>query len=343
MASVEASGAGSASGARREPLPLLVLITGPTGMGKSALAMQVATLLGERRLRVEIISADSAQVYRGMDIGTAKPDVQQRARVPHHLIDIRDPADSYSAGEFVRDALTAASGIHSRGALPLLVGGTMLYLRALYQGIAALPPASPALREQLDAQARATGWPALHAELARVDPAAAVRIAPQDAQRIQRALEVYRLTGAPISQWQRTTRGAAERFRWLRYALMPQEDAAGRAALRAGLAARLTRMLETGLLEEVHRLYARGDLSVRHAAIRAVGYRQLWPVFAAGMSREQAQRDALVATAQLAKRQLTWLRREANLQRLAPAVGLAEALAADILAALRMTGTAPGC
>ncbi len=314
--------------------PLLVLITGPTGMGKSALAMQVAERLGAR-LPVEIISVDSAQVYRGMDIGTAKPDPQQRARVPHHLIDIREPTESYSAGEFVRDALAAASVVHKRGALPLLVGGTMLYLRALYQGLAALPPASPAVRRELDALASERGWPALHAELARVDPTAAARIAPRDAQRIQRALEVFRLTAVPISQWQCATHGAAERFRWLRYALVPPEDAAGRAALRSRLAARWTRMLEAGLLEEVGRLYARGDLGAHHASMRAVGYRQLWPIFAGGANREQAERQALSATAQLAKRQLTWLRGEPDLRRLVPAVGLAEALAGDILSAAR--------
>lgn len=322
--------------------PLLVLITGPTGMGKSALAMQIAGQLG-RQLPVEIISADSAQVYRGMDIGTAKPDVQQRARVPHHLIDIRDPAESYSAGEFVRDALEAASKIHARGAVPLLVGGTMLYLRALYHGLAALPPASPVVRQELNAQASSRGWPALHAELMRVDPAAAARIAPQDAQRIQRAWEVFRLTGVPISQWHRATHGASERFRWLRYALVPQEDAAGRAALRARLAARLAHMLEVGLLEEVRRLYARGDLSLRHASIRAVGYRQLWAIFEERASREQAERLALVATMQLAKRQLTWLRREPDLHRRVPAVGLAEALAADILAARAHDPYGAGC
>lgn len=322
--------------------PLLVLITGPTGMGKSALAMQIVEQLGTR-LPVEIISADSAQVYRGMDIGTAKPDAQQRERVPHHLIDIRDPTERYSAGDFVRDALEAASRIHSRGALPVLVGGTMLYLRALYHGLAALPSASPSLRQELDAQGRSVGWPALHAELTRVDPTAAARIAPQDAQRIQRALEVFRLTGVPISHWQRATHGAAERFRWLRYALVPQENSAGRAALRARLAARLERMLEAGLLEEVRRLHARGDLSAQHASIRAVGYRQLWPIFAAGVSREQAEREALIATAQLAKRQLTWLRREPDLRRLVPTVGLAEAVAADILAACAHDRYAPGC
>ncbi|HTW73333.1 MAG TPA: tRNA (adenosine(37)-N6)-dimethylallyltransferase MiaA [Steroidobacteraceae bacterium] len=313
-----------------------MLITGPTGMGKSELALRLAERLAPR-VRAEIISVDSAQVYRGMDIGTAKPDMRQRARVPHHLIDIRDPAESYSAGEFVRDALAALGAVHGRGGVPLLVGGTMLYLRALYHGLAALPPASPALRGELDARAQAQGWPRLHAELARVDPDAAARIAPQDAQRIQRALEVFRLTGVPISRWQRSTHGTSERFRWLRYALVPPgQDGAGRAELRARLAARFERMLQAGLLEEVRRLHARGDLTERHASIRAVGYRQLWPIFAAGADREQAERQAIIATGQLAKRQLTWLRREHIPTRpCSDPVGLAEALAADILAITR--------
>jgi tRNA dimethylallyltransferase len=330
----------AAPGGRRRPL--LVVITGPTGMGKSELAMQLVERLAGR-VCLEIISVDSAQVYRGMDIGTAKPDAAQRSRVPHHLIDIRDPAESYSAGEFVRDALACAAAIHARGAVPLLVGGTMLYLRALYHGLAALPPACAQLRGELDARASESGWPALHAELARVDPAAAQRIAPQDAQRIQRALEVFHLTGVPISAWQqRATHGAAQRFRWLRYALAPQ-DAAQRSALRARLALRFERMMHAGLLEEVRRLHARGDLSVRLASIRAVGYRQLWSVFAAGANCAEAQRQAVSATTQLAKRQLTWLRGEHNLCQLSPAVGLAEALAGDILAAACADRHGAGC
>lgn len=315
--------------------PLLVVLTGPTGTGKSALALELAERL-QARLPLEIISMDSAQVYRGMDIGTAKPDAVERARVPHHLLDIRDAAESYSAGEFVRDALEVSAQVRARGRLPLLLGGTMLYLRALYEGLAALPRADAALREEIDLQARRQGWPALHAELARVDPGAAARIAAADAQRIQRALEVWRLTGVPISQWQQRTQGARERFRWLRFALLPDEGAAGRAALRERLAARLDAMLRAGFLQEVERLYARGDLSEAHASIRAVGYRQLWRVFSAGTSLAEARQAALTATSQLAKRQLTWLRREGELIRLqSGAVGLPEALAAQILAAAR--------
>jgi tRNA dimethylallyltransferase len=318
-----------------EAAPLLVVLTGPTGSGKSALALQLAERL-QGTLPLEIISVDSAQVYRGMDIGTAKPDAAQRARLAHHLIDIRDPAESYSAGEFVRDALKAADEIRGRGHQPLLVGGTMLYLHALYHGLAALPQADAAVRAELDALAREQGWPALHAELARIDPLAAARIAPADGQRIQRALEVWRVTGVPISQWQQRTEGARGRYRWLRFALLPEDGAADRAALRARLAVRLSGMLEAGLMQEVERLYARGDLSEQHASVRAVGYRQLWRVFSAGALPGEAQQAALTATAQLAKRQLTWLRREPALTRLdAAAVGLAEAVGTQILAAAR--------
>jgi len=315
--------------------PLLVVLTGPTGTGKSALALQLAASLQDT-LALEIISVDSAQVYRGMDIGTAKPDAAQRARLPHHLIDIRDPAESYSAGEFVRDALETVDEIHRRGHQPLLVGGTMLYLHALYHGLAALPMADAAVRRQIDALALQHGWPALHAELARIDARAAARIAPTDGQRIQRALEVWRITGVPISEWQQRTQGARERYRWLRFALLPEEGPVARAALRAHLAARFSGMLEAGLLREVERLYARGDLTEQHASVRAVGYRQLWRIFSAGAAPAEAEQAALTATAQLARRQLTWLRREAELIRLnAAGVGLAEAVGRQILAAAR--------
>ena len=310
--------------------PLLVVITGPTGSGKSELALQVAAQL-ERERAVEIISVDSALVYRGMDIGTAKPSLEVRARYPHHLIDIRDPAENYSAGEFVNDALQSIAAIHARGHLPLLVGGTMLYQRALYHGLAPLPAASVAVRAQLDAEAARVGWPALHAELERIDPEAAARIARNDAQRIQRALEVYRLTGAPISHWQRATATRSGQFHWLRYALMP----ASREELRARLEQRLRQMLDAGFVEEVRRLYERGDLSAQHSSIRAVGYRQLWQIFSGDVSRAGAEQQALQATLLLAKRQLTWLRRERELIALPTSgVGRVAAIAAGILAAL---------
>jgi tRNA dimethylallyltransferase len=208
----------------------------------------------------------------------------------------------------------------------------MLYLRALYQGLAVLPPASAAVRLDLDAQAASGGWPALHAELERVDPAAAARIARTDAQRIQRALEVHRLTGVPISQWQRRTQGARDQFCWLRYALLPS----ARSDWRRHLAARFHAMLQAGLLEEVRALYARGDLTERHPAVRAVGYRQLWRYFAGSCSLEEAVQRAIIATAQLCKRQLSWLRREQDITVLpAHAVGLAEIVARSIRAAAR--------
>jgi len=297
--------AGEAGAARRSGAPPLVVLTGPTGSGKSALALELAQqLLPE--LPLEIISVDSVLVYRGMDIGSAKPSAELRARVPHHLIDIRDPAQSYSAGEFVRDAQAAIADIHSRGRLPLLAGGTMLYLRSLHRGLAPLPPASTAVRRAIDARAARAGWPALHAQLAAVDAAAAARIAPHDAQRIQRALEVYRLTGIPISQWQQQTVAAPGEFRWLRYALLPTD----RSEWRRRLAARFDAMLQAGVLAEVQALYERGDLDERSPAIRAVGYRQLWQYCAGKCSLDEAIRQAVTATAQLAKRQLTWLRRE---------------------------------
>jgi tRNA dimethylallyltransferase len=306
--------------------PLLVVVTGPTGSGKSELALQLADYLTPR-VAVEIVSADSAQVYRGMDIGTAKPSRQVRERIPHHLIDIRKPTESFSAGEFVREARLAIDAILARGHLPLLVGGTMLYLRALHDGLAELPAASTAVRGEIDAKAGRLGWPALHAELVRVDPAAAAHIASNDAQRIQRALEVYRLTGVPISQWQQRTHGARDEFRWLRYALLP----ASRAELRLRLASRFEDMLRAGLVDEVRTLQARGDLTERHPSMRAVGYRQLWRFCRGDCSLEQATQQALIATMQLAKRQMTWLRREQGMKELtAPSDAQAASIGAAI-------------
>jgi len=311
--------------------PLLVVLTGPTGTGKSACALALAERLSAQR-PLEIVSVDSAQVYRGMDIGTAKPEAAMRERVPHHLIDIRDPAQSYSAGDFVRDARSAVAAIHARGALPLLVGGTMLYLRALREGLAGLPEASPEVRRQIDALAAERGWAAVHAELSHVDPAAAARIAPQDAQRLQRALEVYRLTGVPISRWQQRTQPPHAQYRWMRYALWPS----ARERLRQRLQSRFEAMLAAGLLDEVRALYARGDLTPRHASMRAVGYRQLWLHCAGQLKLAQASAMAVAATAQLAKRQLTWLRREREMTLLGDtSVGIVETLAEQISAASR--------
>jgi tRNA dimethylallyltransferase len=293
------------AGAAGAPRGRVIVLTGPTGSGKSTLALELAG-----RLPLEIVSVDSAQVYRGMDIGTAKPSPAERAAVPHHLIDIRDPAERFSAGDFVREALAAIEDVHARDRIPLLVGGTMLYLRALLKGLAALPAASPERRRALDERARRLGWPALHAELARVDPQAAARIHPNDPQRIQRALEVYEESGRPISTWQRATVGAEERFDWLRLALIP----GSRAELNARLARRFEQMLAAGLYDEVAALHARGDLTVGHPSVRCVGYRQLWACFEQGVALEAAAAAAIRATCQLAKRQLTWLRADPGLQ-----------------------------
>ena len=287
---------------------------------------------------IEIISVDSAQVYRGMDIGTAKPTADERARVRHHLLDIRDPAQPYSAGEFVADASARLREIHARGRLPVLVGGTMLYLRALLRGIAALPAAAPALRAQLDAEARERGWPALHAELATVDARAAARIHPNDPQRIQRALEVYRLTGRSISDWQAGTRAPIAGVQWLRIALIPSD----RALLVRRLGQRFAAMLAAGLTAEVRALYQRGDLHAELPAIRAVGYRQLWDYCAGSCDLTRASALAVTATAQLAKRQLTWLRGDLGFQGIDPAIdsGFAALLATIRAADARMNPSA---
>jgi tRNA dimethylallyltransferase len=287
--------------ATRRPL---AVITGPTGTGKSDVALRLA-----REFPVELVSVDSAQVFRGLDVGSAKPDAATRAAVPHHLLDLVDPADNYSAGQFVRDAARAIDDIEARGRIPLLVGGTMLYLRALIGGIAEMPEGSDEIRARLDADAARLGWPALHAQLATVDAAAAGRIHPNDAQRIQRALEVYAVTGEPISAHQARTKSPVER-EFVVTALMPTD----RARLHAALDARFAAMLEAGLLGEVRRLFSRGDLTDAHPAIRAVGYRQLWAHLAGGYSFETAVARAQAATRQLAKRQMTWLRSMPGIQ-----------------------------
>ena len=282
--------------------PILVL-TGPTGSGKSDWAERFA---GEHP--VEIISVDSALVYRGMDIGTAKPPAAVRARIAHHLIDILDPLETYSAGQFVQDCTRLIGEIRARGRIPLLVGGTMLYLRALLRGIAELPRGSAQLRRQIDADAERRGWPALHAEMERVDPQAAARIHPNDAQRIQRALEVRHLTGRSLSDLHREG-GGALRDPVMAWALNPQD----RAVLHERIALRFERMIQAGLLEEVQALYARGDLTADHPSMRAVGYRQLWAHLAGQCTLQEAVAQGIAATRQLAKRQLTWLRSDPHI------------------------------
>ncbi|HVP34892.1 MAG TPA: tRNA (adenosine(37)-N6)-dimethylallyltransferase MiaA [Steroidobacteraceae bacterium] len=290
-------------------LPVL-LLSGPTGAGKTEWAIRLA-----ERAPVEIVSVDSALVYRGLDVGTAKPSREVRARLPHHLIDICDPAESYSAGRFVGDALECIRSIHARRRVPLLVGGTMLYLRALFDGLAALPPASTDLRREIDGRAARSGWPALHAELARLDPATAARIAANDSQRIQRALEVCYVTGQPISELQRATSSPLASFDAHYWRLSPPD----RSMLHQRLAERLALMMANGFLDEVRRLRDRGDLTAAHSSMRAVGYRQLWEHLDGRYDLPEAQRRALAATRQLAKRQLTWMRAERRGEWLDPA------------------------
>jgi len=282
-----------------EDSPLAIFLMGPTGAGKSDIALALVA-----ELPLEIVSVDSAMVYRGLDIGTAKPSQAIRARVPHHLVDLLDPAETYSAGRFVREALAAMADIRARGRTPLLVGGTMLYFQALLEGLADLPAAEEELRRELDERAAREGWAALHAALARVDPEAASRIEPNDAQRIQRALEVFHITGTPISELQRARAPFIERARVARFVVSPGD----RGRLHQRIEERLAAMIGAGFLAEVARLRARGDLTGDHPAIRAVGYRQLWGHLAGEFSLEEAIRRACAATRQLAKRQLTWLR-----------------------------------
>jgi tRNA dimethylallyltransferase len=292
-------------------LPVFVL-TGPTGAGKTDWALRVA-----EQAPVEIVSVDSAMVYRELDIGTAKPPLPVRARIAHHLIDLCDPTESYSAGKFVSDALECIAAIHGRRKVPLLVGGTMLYLRALLHGLAPLPQAAPELRARIDAQAAGEGWPALHAELARLDPEAAARISPNDSQRIQRALEVCYTTGRPISELQRATVSPLAGLRLRSWALAPTN----RSVLHERLARRFHSMLQAGFLDEVRRLHQRGDLTARHPSMRAVGYRQLWEHLDGVYGLDEAVERGIFATRQLAKRQLTWMRSETAWEWLDPDTG----------------------
>ncbi|MBM3354213.1 MAG: tRNA (adenosine(37)-N6)-dimethylallyltransferase MiaA [Betaproteobacteria bacterium] len=292
-------------------------LLGPTASGKSALAMQLA---GE--FPIEIVSIDSAQVYRGMDLGTAKPSAAERRAVPHHLVDIVEPTERYSAGRFRADAVRVVPEVLARGKIPLLVGGTMLYYRALASGLDALPEANPAIRAQIDAAAARHGWPALHAELAQVDPAAAVRIKPADAQRIQRALEVWRATGKTLSSLQ-TAPAPALPFALEAFALAPED----RDELHRRIAARFNAMLEKGLVEELHGLRERHELSADLPSMRAVGYRQAWDFLEGRITQAELREKGIAATRQLAKRQLTWLR---SLPGLAPAAALAQALSRSI-------------
>lgn len=280
-------------------LPPAICLMGPTASGKTALALELS-----QRYPVEIISVDSALIYRGMDIGTAKPTSAERAAVPHHLIDIRDPAQAYSVAEFCRDARACMAAITARGRIPLLVGGTMLYFRGLRDGLAALPPSDLRVREQILAEAAAVGWPALHRELAAVDPAAAARLHPNHSQRIQRALEVFRITGEPLSALQARGRETVVSHRLVELALAP----ADRGVLHGRIGHRFRAMLAQGLLDEVRQLRARSDLHPDLPALRSVGYRQAWAHLAGEYDEATLIERGIIATRQLAKRQLTWLR-----------------------------------
>lgn len=290
--------------------PRFLALAGPTASGKTAVALALA-----REHPVEIVSVDSALVYRGMDIGTAKPSADERRAVPHHLIDILDPRESYSAAAFVADAARLVDEIRARGALPLLVGGTMLYFKALFDGIDAMPAADPAVRARIDAEAAALGWPAMHARLAQVDPDTAARLAPQDSQRIQRALEVWESSGRPLSHFHASAHKTAPALDGgLLFSLEPGD----RGWLHARIAERFDAMLAAGFLDEVRALRARGDLSPGLPSMRCVGYRQAWEMFdaleAAGLQEPDAaamhelRERGIAATRQLAKRQITWLR-----------------------------------
>ncbi len=282
-----------------------IALTGPTASGKTAAAMAIAA-----QHAVEIISVDSALVYRGMDIGTAKPSAAERAAVVHHLIDIRDPLQAYSAAEFVADASRLIEDISARGKLPLLVGGTMLYLKALQDGLDDMPPADPAVRAQLLAEAGAKGWPALHAELASVDAVTAARLAPNDSQRISRALEVFRLTGQPLAffhQKNAIKTGAAHADPARAGALISLEPE-NRAWLHERIAQRFDTMLAAGFLDEVRALRARGDLYADLPSMRCVGYRQAWEALDGSSPMAELRDKGIAATRQLAKRQITWLR-----------------------------------
>ena len=287
--------------------PPAILLMGPTASGKTDLAVELV-----RRFPLEIVSVDSALVYREMDIGTAKPGPEVLAEAPHRLIDLIDPAASYSAAQFREDALREMAQITDAGRVPLLVGGTMLYFRALEQGLSELPQADAALRAEIESEARQRGWQALHEELAEVDPPAAARIHPNDPQRLQRALEVYRLSGVPMSELQRRRSDAAFPYRALRFALLPSD----RERLHQRIALRFENMLAQGLINEVAHLYERGDLDLSRSSMRAVGYRQVWRYLAGEYDREEMVRQAVVATRQLAKRQMTWLRGDDGLQML---------------------------
>lgn len=281
-------------------LPPVITLMGPTATGKTALAIAL-----RERLPVEIVSVDASQVYRGLDIGTAKPSTDELARAPHRLIDIRDPSEAYSAAEFCRDAVREIDDIHRAGRLPLLVGGTMFYFRALEFGLSRLPTADPVIRARLAAEAEQHGWAALHARLASIDPTSAAKIHPNDPQRLQRALEIYELTGEAPSRLQVQARPEPAPYRFVRLAIAPGE----REAFQARIAQRFQDMLDRGFLAEAEGLYRRGNLHPDLPAMRTVGYRQAWEYLSGRLGYTDMVERVVLATRQLAKRQMTWLRR----------------------------------
>lgn len=284
-------------------LPEVIFLMGPTASGKTALAIQLAKVLNG-----EIISVDSALVYKGMDIGTAKPGMEEREGIPHHLIDILDPCESFSTGQFRNKALALMNEISQRNKIPILVGGTMLYFNALNSGLAVLPEANPLIRARLDQELVALGNMALHQRLQGIDPEAATRIHPNDPQRVQRALEVFEISGKPLSSFFTPEQNKAIPYKIIKLIIAPEE----RTVLHTIIAHRFKRMLEQGLIDEVKTLYLRGDLNEKMPAIRAVGYRQVWSYLQGNMDTETMTEKAIIATRQLAKRQFTWLRRETD-------------------------------
>jgi tRNA dimethylallyltransferase len=301
-----------------------VCLMGPTASGKTDVAISLC-----KRFPFDIVSVDSALVYRGMDIGTAKPDAETLQRAPHRLIDIRDPEESYSAGDFVRDAWREIDSIQAAGRVPLLVGGTMMYFRALIGGIAELPSADAQIRASIDADAEKAGWPAIHARLQEIDPAAAERIKPNDRQRIQRALEVYLASGTPLSEWQSRAKTAHDHgLCFVKIALQP----ATRKVLHERIEKRLNLMLNNSFLDEVKVLRERAGLTADHPSMRSVGYRQLWAHLDGETSMDEAGKRALYATRQLAKRQITWLRSESDLRSFDPLEGTTiDAISASLI------------
>ncbi len=284
-------------------LPQVITLMGPTASGKSALGLELA-----RRFPCEIVNVDSAQVYRGLDIGSAKPSLEERKEIPHHLLDIRDPGDQYSAADFCRDVAQLLPEILERGRTPLLVGGTMLYFKALLEGLSDLPAADESVRAQIEKEAEQKGWPCLHAELAKVDPQTADKLHPNHSQRIARALEVFRVSGKPMSELQAASpvgdKGVLAAYTVCQLAIAPRD----RFVLHERISRRFQQMLDAGFVDEVRRLFSRGDLNLSLPALRSVGYRQVWEYLEGRTDYSTMVEKGIVATRQLAKRQFTWLR-----------------------------------